>query len=154
MTLFPLINITTSPSACLYTCLYTALSQHKAARPGKEFPVCENTLTSLCKLRALYHSVGWPANISSCNSIIPMVLTSTANTTWAPEGMVYICGYSVNKTTGPIHTPTGHMDTSCLNPYFFNGYLTPSLAIYNKTSTCSRHKRGLLDNILTWGRKV
>ncbi|XP_036114795.1 syncytin-1-like [Molossus molossus] len=155
-TLFTLINITTSPS----TCLYTATSKHKPARPGKEFPVCNETKTALCKLRALYYSTWWPANISSCNTIVPMVLTSTSNTICAPEGMVYICAYSTNSTAGigPVHTtPTGYMATSCLNPYLIYGmctlgYLTPSLAIYNAT-TPSWHNRRLLNNTLTWGGK-
>lgn len=156
-TLFTLVDITTSPS----TCLYTATSKHKPARLGKEFPVCNETKTALCKLRVLYYSIWWPANISSCNTIVPMVLTNTSNTTCAPEGMVYICAYSMNRTAGigSVHaTPTGYMATSCLNPYLIYGmctlgYLTPSLAIYNETSP-SRHKRGLLDNPLNWRRST
>lgn len=157
-TLFTLVNITTSPSICLYT----ATSKHKPARLGKEFPVCNKTKTALCKLRALYYSTLWPANISSCSTIVPMVLTSTSNTICAPEGMVYICAYSMNGTAGigSVHTtPTGYMATSCLNPYLIYGmctvgYLTPSLAIYNETLTPFQHKRGLLDNNpLTWKRK-
>ncbi|XP_036282575.1 endogenous retrovirus group V member 1 Env polyprotein [Pipistrellus kuhlii] len=157
-TLFTLVNLTSSPSICLYT----ATSKHKPARLGKEFPVCNKTKTALCKLRALYYSTLWPANISSCSTIVPMVLTSSSNTICVPEGMVYICAYSMNWTagTGSVHTtPTGYMATSCLNPYLIYGmctvgYLTPSLAIYKETSTPSQHKRGLLDNNpLTWTRK-
>ncbi|CAK6448873.1 unnamed protein product [Pipistrellus nathusii] len=157
-TLFTLVNLTSSPSICLYT----ATSKHKPARLGKEFPVCNKTKTALCKLRALYYSTLWPANISSCSTIVPMVLTSSSNTICVPEGMVYICAYSMNWTagTGSVHTtPTGYMATSCLNPYLIYGmctvgYLTPSLAIYKETSTPSQHKKGLLDNNpLTWTRK-